>query len=365
MKLPIFAALAVLWPISLPAAEKPEQAESQAKEDQLILEVAKRLPDFDPSTAKPRVREAFERHIVRSRGTAGYLELVSRLKMTSEVPQLTGLLTKSPKGKDAASITRVLLQLGASKELTAAVLQAQPETQAHLLVAVANTNMKEAGALLLDIASQPTLPAATKEAMGKQDRILAAVKKAAESPALSAKDKATAEMLLSGQAPAMTAAAAALTNLGGKPLPSVADLAKRKGDATSGHAAFGKYCQTCHQVGTTGIDFGPALTEIGGKMGKEALYDTILNPNAGISFGFEGFEVTTKAGDTYIGMIKSETADKLSLKVPGGVIIDVTKTEVVTRKKLPVSLMTPGLNSVMPEQELVDLIEYLTTLKAK
>jgi putative heme-binding domain-containing protein len=64
-------------------------------------------------------------------------------------------------------------------------------------------------------------------------------------------------------------------------------------------------------------------------------------------------------------MIASETDAELSVKVPGGVIVKVAKPELASRNKLPVSLMTPGLASVMKEEEFVDLIEYLTALKKK
>jgi hypothetical protein len=38
---------------------------------------------------------------------------------------------------------------------------------------------------------------------------------------------------------------------------------------------------------------------------------------------------------------------------------------VVSRTKLKASLMTPNLHTVIPEADLVDLVEYLMTLKKK
>ena len=62
-------------------------------------------------------------------------------------------------------------------------------------------------------------------------------------------------------------------------------------DAANGKAVFQRICSTCHEVGDIGINFGPALSEIGGKLPKDALYTSIFDPNAGISFGFEGYEL--------------------------------------------------------------------------
>jgi putative heme-binding domain-containing protein len=113
------------------------------------------------------------------------------------------------------------------------------------------------------------------------------------------------------------------------------------------------------------VDFGPALSEIGSKLAKEALYDAILNPSAGISFGYEGWEVKMKDGTTWVGMVASETDGELVLRVPGGVLQKCPKGEVVSRSKLTASLMTPNLHTVIAEPDLVDLVEYLTSLKKK
>ena len=54
--------------------------------------------------------------------------------------------------------------------------------------------------------------------------------------------------------------------LGGKPLPAIPELVKLKGDAVRGKTIFEKAettCITCHRVGNVGVDFAPALSEIG------------------------------------------------------------------------------------------------------
>src|SRR5262249_705154 len=73
-----------------------------------------------------------------------------------------------------------------------------------------------------------------------------------------------------------------------EPLPPIPELAKRKGDAAKGAEVFRREtvgCIKCHQVNGEGIDFGPNLSEIGTKLAKEAIYEAILDPSAGISFG--------------------------------------------------------------------------------
>jgi putative heme-binding domain-containing protein len=120
---------------------------------------------------------------------------------------------------------------------------------------------------------------------------------------------------------------------------------------------------TCHKVGAKGVDFGPGLGAIGAKLPKEALYDAIINPNAGISMGFETSEVRLRSGGLAMGIVRSETQDEVVLVLPGGALQKVPRTDVQQIKKLPVSMMPSGLNQALTQQDLVDLVEYLATLR--
>ena len=108
---------------------------------------------------------------------------------------------------------------------------------------------------------------------------------------------------------------------------------------------------------------GPQLSEIGTKLGKDALYQSILDPSSGISFGFEAWNIQLKNDDELFGLITSETGDELTVKTQAGVITKVKKSEIAKRQKLSSSLMPVGLQLTMSTQELVDLVEYLASLK--
>ena len=60
----------------------------------------------------------------------------------------------------------------------------------------------------------------------------------------------------------------------------------------------------------------------------------------------------------------SQTADAIEIKMPGGVVTKYPKSSIVSKKEMENSLMPSGLQAAMTEQELVDLIEYLASLKA-
>ena len=151
-----------------------------------------------------------------------------------------------------------------------------------------------------------------------------------------------------------------------KPLPPIAELVKRKGDPVNGSAVFRRDavgCIKCHQINGEGIEFGPNLSEIGAKLGKDALYEAILDPSAGISFGFEGWQLTLKNSDDASGLVVNETPDELALKSVGGIVTRYRKSDIASRTQQKVSIMPAGLQQTMSLQELADVVEYLASLK--
>lgn len=148
----------------------------------------------------------------------------------------------------------------------------------------------------------------------------------------------------------------------GAPLPAVSVLVNSEGNANRGKEVFKTLCSNCHQINNEGTNFGPDLSEIGAKLSKEALYNSILFPDQGINFGYEGYRIQLKDGSTVIGKIVSETEEQIDLQyITSQQTVD--KAQVVSRTKMETSLMPGNLHSSMSQQELVDLVEYLSGLK--
>jgi putative heme-binding domain-containing protein len=139
-------------------------------------------------------------------------------------------------------------------------------------------------------------------------------------------------------------------------------MVDKAGDAVKGKVVFQSLCSSCHQVNREGVNFGPDLSEIGSKLSKEALYTSILFPDQGISFGFEGYRIQLNDGSTAVGKIVSETADKIDIQYMGNQQ-SIAKEKVTTRVKLESSLMPSNLQSSMGEQDLIDLVSYLESLR--
>jgi putative membrane-bound dehydrogenase-like protein len=145
-------------------------------------------------------------------------------------------------------------------------------------------------------------------------------------------------------------------------LPPIGVLADKTGKEINGKEVFKNVCSTCHRINNEGVNFGPDLSEIGDKLPKEALYTAILFPDQGISFGYEAYRIKLKDGSSAFGRIVSETEDKIDLQYIN-TQQTVNKGDVISKTKMENSLMPGNLQALMTEQEIIDLVEYLKTLK--
>jgi putative heme-binding domain-containing protein len=82
-----------------------------------------------------------------------------------------------------------------------------------------------------------------------------------------------------------------------------------------------------------------------------------------VSFNYAGESIRLRDGTELVGIVGSETAGEIALRLPGGITTRHAKAEIASRAPLDVSLMPDGLERSLTEQELVDLVEYMTTLR--
>lgn len=147
----------------------------------------------------------------------------------------------------------------------------------------------------------------------------------------------------------------------------VAEWMKLRGKANRGQVIFaGKAnCATCHRVGETGKDIGPALTEIGSKLSRTGLYESILYPSAAISHNYESYVALTDEGTAVKGVLVSETDTTVTLKTDKAVLRELRRDELEDFQKMKTSLMPDGLHKLITPQEMADLVAYLSQLKKK
>ena len=147
-------------------------------------------------------------------------------------------------------------------------------------------------------------------------------------------------------------------------LPKLLELTGHR--QRDGQGSFTKAgCIACHKLGALGIDFGPDLSTIGSLMGETELFSAILAPSLSIKFGFEGETFMLNDGTTLVGFVSGENDTTVSLKLPGGIQRDLAKSEIKSRKQMEQSLMPAGLDAALTDQEMANLVAWLTIQRAK
>jgi putative heme-binding domain-containing protein len=149
------------------------------------------------------------------------------------------------------------------------------------------------------------------------------------------------------------------------PLPPIDTLAKKRGNADNGRKLYfgASTCSQCHMVGKEGQNVGPSLTEIGDKLTREAMYVSILSPSAGISHNYEAYTARNTDGEVVTGLLVSKTESGVTLKDAKGIERTIPAAELEEFRKMEKSLMPENLQETMSEADLVDIVEFLATLR--
>ena len=356
----------------LPAT--PEKAKalvelaSAGPTDGIVREALTRLKGSND----PTVADALKRELEKARGTAKFVELVRDFSVKGQGPALVE--TALNLGNDPLAIEAVKLVFSEPNPheiFTTAVSGPKAADMLNLLVATGN---KVALDRVAGIVTDVPAPEIQKAAI----RALAHTQAGAEKLiAIAKENKFPAELApIAGSALRLVQYASlskdidslfpAPSALGGKPLAPTAELAKMRGDIEKGRAIFERAessCITCHRIGGKGVDFAPALSEIGSKLPKDQIIEAIINPNSALSMGFETTQLALKDGGIGLGIVRSETEEELVLALPGGASVKFDKKQIAKREKLTTSMMPSGINQALTQDDLVNLTEYLFSLK--
>lgn len=313
--------------------------------------------------------DALHRLLEASYGTPEYLEMVTKYQVKTEVPRLLDLAVSNASSSLGGSAARLLFQFNGEKQIEAA-LKRQPDSVITVIGSVGSEgslNMLENIMLSQSLSAEMRKHSASVfgKSMTGANRVLSllrANKVPAELiPDLVESVKNTwvrsiyteAQTFLPGADKANDEPAEVLTEQ---------ELLAATGDIENGQAVFRANCSTCHQINGKGQDFGPGLSQIGAKLPKTALLDAIVNPSAGVSFGYETSVITLKGGAALMGIVSSRTETEVEVRFMGGVSQSFQMAEIESIEESKESMMPP-LQSAMSKTEMINLIEYLASLK--
>jgi putative membrane-bound dehydrogenase-like protein len=134
---------------------------------------------------------------------------------------------------------------------------------------------------------------------------------------------------------------------------------KQAGDRARGKVVFVKNCAACHRLHGDGHAVGPDLAALANKS-SEYLLTEILDPNRNVDTRYIEYVATTSDGRTFTGMLASETATGIVLRGQEGREQPLLRNELEALHSLGKSLMPEGLEKTISQQEMADLLAYLT-----
>jgi putative heme-binding domain-containing protein len=132
----------------------------------------------------------------------------------------------------------------------------------------------------------------------------------------------------------------------------------RTANQANGERVFAAHCATCHTVAGTGAQVGPDLSGIRNQPADAILLHALV-PDYEIAAGYQSYNVATRDGRTLFGRLESEAPNSVTLRDGASQSHVILRSDVVSMKASPVSLMPNELERAMSEQELADLIAYL------
>lgn len=337
----------------------------------IAAEALLRLPEIDLA-ADPGARKAVVALLDRARGTEQFARLALRYRLREHYPALMEAAAANKDNPLGIASISALLEAGAFGVIED-FIRRNPDAAADAAEALGNSRGARAVPLLEKIALDASAAAQARE---QAVRSMAGIRQGAERLIALAEAGAFPKELRETAGAAMTrsmharmrAEAERLFPLppmkNNEPLPGMTDLLVLAGNAERGAQVFeSATCADCHIVGGKGVRFGPDLSKIGEKLSKTGLYESILDPSAGVSpdFRLEHFELA--GNDLVSGIVINETASKVTLRMEGGAAADYAKQDILSRRESSVSAMPDDLQEQMSVDDLVDLVEYLSMLR--
>lgn len=144
-----------------------------------------------------------------------------------------------------------------------------------------------------------------------------------------------------------------------------AEILALVGDRDRGRQVFFQQaqCKSCHRVGPEGTEVGPDLGQIGKKLDRAKLLESLLEPSKTIDPPYVPYLIEKKNGTVLSGMIVTRSENTIVLKDSQGKTTVVPVKDVESLAAQRTSLMPEQLLRDLTAREAADLLEYLQSLK--
>jgi putative heme-binding domain-containing protein len=122
-------------------------------------------------------------------------------------------------------------------------------------------------------------------------------------------------------------------------------------------------CLKCHRVDDQGERTGPELTGLGSRFSPVTIAESILEPSRAIAPSFDTLVVRLQDGRVLSGVKVAQSEATLTLADNQGQKHVVATADIESQKTSSASTMPEGLEKAMTDEEFVDLVAYLASLK--
>ncbi len=136
-------------------------------------------------------------------------------------------------------------------------------------------------------------------------------------------------------------------------------LSDRSGNANAGKAHFTKHCANCHQLFGEGESIGPALDGYDRDNLKFWL-TAIIEPSLEIREGYQSYKAITKDGQLVTGMIEAQDRNAVIFRTAETKKVVLARNRIRRLAPIKTSLMPEKLLAELSDQQIMDLIAYLS-----
>jgi putative membrane-bound dehydrogenase-like protein len=135
------------------------------------------------------------------------------------------------------------------------------------------------------------------------------------------------------------------------------------GDRRNGAHVFQRVCATCHRVGQVGYDFGPELSDVGKRLPRQKIIESIIEPSKTVDPKYVTTTLFLSDGKAAAGFVVRTTDDEIELLMAEGKRQVFRMDEIDEVFETNQSSMPENLPVALAPGEFLDVIEYLSSLK--
>jgi putative heme-binding domain-containing protein len=131
------------------------------------------------------------------------------------------------------------------------------------------------------------------------------------------------------------------------------------GDVAAGQKVYETNCNSCHKIkNLPGVEFGPNLNTLKSRNALSIITE-IINPNNSIADKYGQWEVELVDGSRLSGIITSENDQSIALKLMGGTVQNISKSQIKSKKDTRLSAMPNGLEANIDVKEMANLLAFI------